>query len=86
MISKPPALLVSWPQRLRADQKVKRACCGITWAILGHARPEYRYGHRPGLPGGQIPFRGVLCCSHGIGHKLNVVYRQLHWLAGTSLR
>ena len=39
MISKPPALLVSWPQRLRADQKVKRACCGITWAILGHARP-----------------------------------------------
>ena len=24
MISKPPALLVSWPQRLRADQKVKR--------------------------------------------------------------
>ena len=61
MISKPPALLVSWPQRLRADQKVKRASC------------ESRAPHIavlltiPYHKGGQIPFRGVFCCSHGIG-------------------
>ena len=53
MISKPPALLVSWPQRLRADQKVKRACC--------ESRAPCRHGsHPPVLRGGRIPFRGVL--------------------------
>ena len=49
MISKPPALLVSWPQRLRADQKVKRACC--------ESRASCRHGsHPPFTTGVGSPF------------------------------
>jgi hypothetical protein len=77
MISKPPALLVSWPQRLRADQKVKRACCESRAPQIALCSPSWH-------PRWSDPVWGVLCCVHGIGHKANVVYRQLHWLAGSA--
>ena len=70
MISKPPALLFSWPQLLRADQKFKRACCESRAPQIALCLPSVRHG-------GQIPFGESSVVVTALVSVM-ITYRQRH--------